>query len=323
MTGIVNYASDCAVGMHRLRAVLLFSCLTMSFRSTNLEAESLTAVGSVGLGDRTASSVVIPTTRDSAQTRIEIETRDDDHSQAKMATLDPAKPSIAPPAEPFRLNTIPAASGDILTKWSSVENDIGVEKKILTSCGKSITECSSAAAKFLAIVAEGRKNLGRARIGVINRAINLTIRPMSDLAQWGVEDRWTAPLATLTSGLGDCEDYAIAKYVALTEAGIAAKDVKLVVVRGLVVDEDHAVVAVRLDDSWLILDNRRLALVNDIEMRRVIPLFVLGSDGVKKIIRSTTPDTRYTRVTSILENGTSPGHIWKMKKIRHVVARAR
>jgi predicted transglutaminase-like cysteine proteinase len=314
MTGIINYASDCAVGMHRLCAVLLFSCLTMFFRPTNLEAGSLTAASSVGLGDRTASSVVIPTTRDSVQARIEIETHHDDHSQAKMVTLDPAKPSIAPPAEPFRLNTIRAASGDILTKWSSVENDIGVEKKILTSCGKSITECSSAAKKFLAIVAEGRKNSGRARIGVINRAINLAIRPMSDLAQWGVEDRWTAPLATLTSGLGDCEDYAIAKYFALTEAGIAAKDVKLVVVRDLVVHEDHAVVAVRLDGSWLILDNRRLALVNDIEMRRVIPLFVLDSGGVKKFIPSTVPDTGYTRMTSILENGTSPGHIWKLKK---------
>ena len=314
MPGIVNYASDCAVGMRRLRAVLLFSCLTMSFQPTNFEAGSLTAAGSVDLGDGTASSIVIPTTRDSAHTRIEIERHHDDHSQAKMVKLDPAELSIAPSEEPFGLNTMPAASGDILTKWSRVENDISVEKKILTSCGKSVTECSSAAKKFLAIVAEGRTRSGRARIGVINRAINLAVRPMSDLAQWGVEDRWTAPLATLTSGLGDCEDYAIAKYFALTEAGIAAKDVKLVVVRDLVVDEDHAVVAVRLDGSWLILDNRRLALVNDIEMRRVIPLFVLDSGGVKKFIPSTVPDTGYTRMTSILESGTSPGHIWKMKK---------
>jgi predicted transglutaminase-like cysteine proteinase len=296
MTGIVNYASDCAVGMRRLRAVLLFSCLTMSSLPTNLEAGSLTAADSVGLGDRTASSVVIPTTRDSAQTRIEIETRHHDHSQGKLVTLDPAEPSIASPAEPFGLNTMPAATGDILTKWSSVENDISVEKKILTSCGESTTECPLAAQKFLAIVAEGRKNSGRARIGVINRAINLAIRPMSDLAQWGVEDRWTAPLATLTSGLGDCEDYAIVKYVALTEAGVAAEDVKLVVVRDLGIDKDHAVVAARLDGLWLILDNRRLALVNDIEMRRVLPLFVLDSDGVKKFIPSTIPDTGYARV---------------------------
>ena len=54
---------------------------------------------------------------------------------------------------------------------------------------------------------------------MINRDINMAIRPTSDLAQWGVTDRWSAPLATLASGRGDCEDYAIAKYVALREAG--------------------------------------------------------------------------------------------------------
>jgi predicted transglutaminase-like cysteine proteinase len=297
MTAIVNYACDCAVGMCRLRAILLVSCLAMSFLPTNLGAGLLTAAGSVGRGDRIASSVVIPTTQDSAQTRIEIETHHDDHSQGKMVTLDPGEPSNPSPGEPFGLNTVPVATGDILTKWSSVENDISIEKNILTSCGESTTECPSAAQKFLAIVAEGRTRSGRARTGVINRAINLAIRPMSDLAQWGVEDRWTAPLATFTSGLGDCEDYAIVKYVALAEAGIAAEDVKLVVVRDLGVDKDHAVVAARLDGSWLILDNRRLALVNDIEMRRVIPLFVLDSDGVEKFISSTIPATGYARVS--------------------------
>jgi hypothetical protein len=95
-----NYVSDCAVGMRRLRAALLLSCLPMSFLPTNLEAGSLTKAGSVGRGDRTASSVVISTTQDSAQTRIEIEAHRDDHSQGKMVTIGPAEPSTASPVEP-------------------------------------------------------------------------------------------------------------------------------------------------------------------------------------------------------------------------------
>ena len=134
---------------------------------------------------------------------------------------------------------------------------------------------------------------GRARIGVINRAINLAIRPKSDLAHWGVEDQWTAPLATLTTGFGDCEDYAIAKYVALTEAGVAAEDVQFIIVRDLAVGAFHAVVAVRLDGDWITLDNRRMALVYGREMRRVIPLFVLNRDGVKRFIPVTMPDAPY------------------------------
>ena len=88
-----------------------------------------------------------------------------------------------------------------------------------------------AARRFLAIVDEGRTRSGRARIGVINREINLAIVPTSDFVQWGVDDRWSPPLETFTTGRGDCEDYAIAKYVALTEAGVPPEDVKLVVVR--------------------------------------------------------------------------------------------
>ena len=119
---------------------------------------------------------------------------------------------------------------------------------------------------------------------MINRAINLAIRPMSDRAQWGVPDRWSAPLAT---GRGDCEDYAIAKYVALKWAGMADSDVRLVIVRNLVAGEDHAIVAVHLDDSWITLDNRWLALVKDVEMRRIIPLFVLDKDGVEQLALAT------------------------------------
>jgi hypothetical protein len=72
---------------------------------------------------------------------------------------------------------------------------------------------------------------GRAQIGEINRAINLAIHPMSDLAQYGEIDVWSSPLLTFTTGSGDCEDYAIAKFVALRQAGISPE--------GLT-DRDHA-----------------------------------------------------------------------------------
>jgi predicted transglutaminase-like cysteine proteinase len=170
-------------------------------------------------------------------------------------------------AEPFGVATMP---------------DIGQESEVLARCRDNTKPCPPAAQKFLAVVAEGRAHAGRARIGVINRAINLAIRPTSDLAQWGVEDRWSSPLVTLGSGRGDCEDYAIAKYVALREAGVDENDVRLVIVRDLASGNDHAVVTTRIDDKWIVLDNRRLTLVEDVEMPRVRPLFVLDHAGVKQ-----------------------------------------
>ena len=179
-----------------------------------------------------------------------------------------------------------------MAKWSEVEADIRAENDVLSRCRESAESCPPAARNFLAIVAQGRARTGRARIGVINRAINMAIRPMSDLAQWGVIDKWSAPLETLTSGLGDCEDYAIAKYVALTAAGMPAEDVRLIVVRNLADGEDHAVVAARLDGDWIILDNRWLRLVEDSEIRETVPLFVLDQTGVKRFARVLTPDAR-------------------------------
>jgi predicted transglutaminase-like cysteine proteinase len=178
-------------------------------------------------------------------------------------------------------------------KWTSVEVDIRAESEILAHCRENLENCPLSARTFLAIVAEGRTHSGRARIGVINRAINLAIRAKSDLAQWGVEDRWSAPLATLTSGSGDCEDYAIAKYVALTEAGVAVEDVRLIIVRDLAIDAAHAVVAVRLEGSWVMLDNRSQTLVNDGEMRWTTPLFEIDRDGVKQFDPLAMPDLPY------------------------------
>jgi predicted transglutaminase-like cysteine proteinase len=200
-----------------------------------------------------------------------------------------------PPArEPFGLAAISVTGGNVLTKWHGVEADIRAEKKVLARCRDAIERCPAAAQNFLAIIAQGRAQTGRTRIGVINRAINLAIEPMSDLAQWGVPDRWSAPLETFTTGRGDCEDYAIAKYVALTAAGIVPEDVKLVIVRNTALGEDHAVVAVRLDGAWIVLDNRWLTLVADNEMEQVIPRFVLDGDGVRQFLQPALVATRRT-----------------------------
>jgi hypothetical protein len=95
-----------------------------------------------------------------------------------------------------------------------------------------------------------------------------------------------APFETLQTHRGDCEDYAIVKYVAPLQAGLSHDDVKIVVLRNLQPNEDHADVAARVDGQWLILDNRRLALVRDTEMVGSIPKFVLDEEGTRRSVPS-------------------------------------
>ena len=98
---------------------------------------------------------------------------------------------------------------------------------------------------------------------------------------------------------GDCEDYAIVKYVALLEAGLSHDDVRIVILRNLLPKEDHAVVAARVVGQWLILDNRRLALVRDTKMIGSIPKFVLDEDGARRFV----PSNRAGRMPSDSRSG--------------------
>lgn len=237
------------------------------------------------------------------QRKPQVAARQDAHIAALSTGTEPAlarravssQTAPAPETAPFGLATERVSEGEILRKWTRVESEIREDEQILARCGKDASSCPLAAQRLLAIVDEGRARSGRARIGVINRAINLAIIPTSDLVQWGVADRWSAPLETFTTHRGDCEDYAIAKYVALRAAGVAPDDVKLVVVRNDDISENHAVVAVRLDSAWVILDNRWLALVPDRAMRHAIPTFEIDEDGVRRFAAPQNPKVRQAR----------------------------
>jgi len=188
-------------------------------------------------------------------------------------------------AEPFGLFASALSWGALREKWLDVERKLDDERVQLALCDGDRDRCvSPAALQLLAIVDDGRAREGRARLGEINRAINLAIRPMSDLAQYGEIDVWSSPLVTFAHGAGDCEDYAIAKFVALRLAGISPDDLRIVIMRDTIRGEDHAVAAARLDGHWLMLDNRRMAMVEDGFVRNYRPMFVIDQYGAMQYI---------------------------------------
>ena len=183
----------------------------------------------------------------------------------------------------FGMDTESVAEGELSVKWRRVEAGLTRDFGAMAEC-RTGGSCSLAARRLIDISAEGAGRNDRARVGLINRAVDLAIAPGSDEVQWGVPDRWSDPLETLQSGRGDCEDYAIVKYVALLEAGFSGDRVKIVVLKNRFPNEAHAAAAVRVDDQWLILDNRTLTLVQDTDLTRAIPLFVLDQKGVRRFV---------------------------------------
>jgi predicted transglutaminase-like cysteine proteinase len=185
----------------------------------------------------------------------------------------------------FGMDTVPLNGGEVLRKWNSAKAGIDQALQTVDRCRTNTNnECPAEAQRLIDLISEGAGRNARTKVSLINRAVNLAIRQTSDEAQWHETDNWSAPFETLQSGRGDCEDYAIVKYLAMLAAGMSADDVKIVIVKNVFPNEDHAVVATRVDDEWLILDNRTLALVRDADLTRAIPEVVLDQAGVKRLV---------------------------------------
>lgn len=91
-----------------------------------------------------------------------------------------------------------------------------------------------------------------------NAALN-GVAYVPSMRNWGRSDYWEAPLEFLTYG-GQCQDYAIAKYMLLRQAGVATDQMRIVVLRATARGEDHAVLVVNVDGEALMLDDLRIGV---------------------------------------------------------------
>ena len=121
-------------------------------------------------------------------------------------------------------------------------------------CERYAGECNVNTAQAESITLTAR--VWRA-LNTVNRQVNASIKPMTDLEHWGIVDRWDIP----TDGYGDCEDYQILKRKILVEKyGLPRRAMRMTVV----IDEQgegHAVLTVRTDEGDLILDNKRSGIL--------------------------------------------------------------
>jgi predicted transglutaminase-like cysteine proteinase len=85
----------------------------------------------------------------------------------------------------------------------------------------------------------------------VNRWVNETVKPMTDMEHWGVIEKWSIP----TDGYGDCEDYVLMKRKMLIDAGWPREALLVTVVRDRKGD-GHAVLTVKTDKGEYILDNQ-------------------------------------------------------------------
>lgn len=69
------------------------------------------------------------------------------------------------------------------------------------------------------------------KLKTVNNFFNRRIRYATDQEVWGVNDYWASPLEFMGKGAGDCEDYAIAKYMSLLILGVPNEKLRMIYVR--------------------------------------------------------------------------------------------
>jgi predicted transglutaminase-like cysteine proteinase len=199
-------------------------------------------------------------------------------------------PALLGTDELFASSTLRVTGEPLELLWQTVKSGILADMASLARCRAKGEMCSHADRMLLRIIAEGRSHDGLGRLGVVNRAINLIIKPKDN------PYAWQSPLETLSAGEGDCKDYAVAKYLALLEAGVAEQDLRLVIVHETAINEKHAIVAVRFNGDWLVLDNRWLALVRDIDFPHAVPLYALDENGVWRFGQQAARSNAVTKI---------------------------
>ena len=89
------------------------------------------------------------------------------------------------------------------------------------------------------------------------------------------DDYWATPTEFLTYG-GDCEDYAIIKYVTLRKLGFSPADMKIAIVYDVYSGTDHAFLTVKHEGAEFVLDNREKVAVSRYMKNRYKPHYAFN-----------------------------------------------
>ena len=117
------------------------------------------------------------------------------------------------------------------------------------------------------------------RVEAVNRYVNGRVQFVDDSRQYGRADLWAAASDTLRRGRGDCEDYAIAKFQLLRSAGVADRDMYLVIAKDLVRRADHALLVVRSGGHMLVLDNGTNRILDADDISDYRPVLTFSASG--------------------------------------------
>ena len=96
-----------------------------------------------------------------------------------------------------------------------------------------------------------------------------------DQKNWGKSDYWETPVEFMKYG-GDCEDFAIAKYVALHALGVPESRMRLAIVQDLKKNMPHAILIVYTEKGPFVLDNQSQTMRSARAIKHYKPIYSIN-----------------------------------------------
>ena len=115
------------------------------------------------------------------------------------------------------------------------------------------------------------------RIARVNDTFN-RVTYVAATVNWHNPGYWETPFEFLAKG-GQCQDYAIAKYLALVESGVSEDQLRFVVLRYVARGLDHAVTVVNVEGEEMVLDNLAADIKPANEDEGYAPYYALNDSG--------------------------------------------
>jgi predicted transglutaminase-like cysteine proteinase len=180
------------------------------------------------------------------------------------------------PVALFKTAEIRADSHDGLRQWQAVLQRIEREQPIYAACREDAAACPSRGVRLwqeLLVELDGRPL--KEQVTRVNRFVNQW-RYRPDRAVYGKSDYWASPLEFLRNS-GDCEDYAILKYVSLKLLGVDEEQIRLAVVQDELRNLAHAVLVVYKEDTAVVLDNLTNAVLPHDRVVNYTPYYTVNA----------------------------------------------
>jgi predicted transglutaminase-like cysteine proteinase len=170
-----------------------------------------------------------------------------------------------------------SADNSAFYKWTGMMQRFAAERRAARGVCRPGVWQDCEPAQWRMLVDELRPLDLRDKLERVNEAVNRYPYIPSQV-NWGESNHWETPFEFFRKS-GQCQDYAIAKYLLLREAGVPASALRLVVVRDTSLALDHAVTVALVDGEAWLLDNQIRSVVPVASVHRYQPYYSINEQG--------------------------------------------